>query len=243
MRLCYFMILGLCTGWTFVDTNVTYQSAPLRTESRQQHIYKPIPTYKHRNELGLVLDREGLKIGAELGVQEGSYTQKLLQNWRGMSKYVLVDVWPSQEHYEDIANVPNDKQEEYFRTTQTNIKPWSDKIEICRNLTTVCVNFFPHGYFDFVYVDARHDRLGVLDDLSCWWPKVKRHGLMCGHDYEEQDDGPKTTNQRWDINYDGSIDSTGRVVRGAVDDFAANFSRQVQVSYREGNWNTWCIRK
>jgi hypothetical protein len=236
----------LVSAWKYVSTNVTFAEPTMITPSpRHQHaqVYKPIPTFKHRNELGQLLDREGFKIGAELGVQEGRYTEKLLQGWKGVEKYVLVDVWRSQENYKDIANVPNDKQEEYFRTTQNYIKPWTDKIEVCRNWTTVCVNFFPRAFFDFVYVDARHDRLGVLDDLRDWWPKVKRHGLMCGHDYEEQEDGPKSTNQRWDVNYDGTIDTTGRVVRGAVDDFAANVSRQVQVSYREGNWNSWCIRK
>lgn len=28
------------------------------------------------------------------------------------------------------------------------------------------------GYFDFIYLDARHDYGGVVEDLHAWWPKV-----------------------------------------------------------------------
>ena len=45
---------------------------------------------------------------------------------------------------------------------------------------------YPDEYFDFVYVDARHDRLGVMDDLHAWWPKIADGGMMCGHDFVTQ---------------------------------------------------------
>lgn len=37
---------------------------------------------------------------------------------------------------------------------------------------------------DFVWVDASHDAESVLADLSAWWPKVKRGGVMAGHDLD-----------------------------------------------------------
>jgi hypothetical protein len=228
----------LVSGWHYVRREDQAVSAVGR------HVaYKPVPTYKNRDELPLILEREGFKIGAELGVQRGYYSKIVLSQWKSAEKYVLVDLWSQQEHYEDVANVVNSEQEANFIETQKQIAPWTDKIEVCRNYTTNCHQNYPHSFFDFVYVDARHDRLGVLQDLTDWWPKVKHSGLLCGHDYEEQWDGPATNNQHWDVNYDGTKDETGRVVRGAVDDFAANISRQVQVSYRENHWNTWCIRK
>ena len=53
----------------------------------------------------------------------------------------------------------------------------------------------------------------------------------------------KLTNQDWSLNYDGTKDLTGRVVKGAVDDFAAKHHRQVVLTYREEAWNSWMIRK
>lgn len=33
-----------------------------------------------------------------------------------------------------------------------------------------------------VYVDARHDKCGVTEDLNKWWPKLKQGGFFAGHD-------------------------------------------------------------
>ena len=63
--------------------------------------------------------------------------------------------------------------------------------------------------------------------------------------------GPKYGND-WTVNYDGTKDTTGRVVRGAVDDFFSDVThhmkgcpRQVTVSYKERKdyLNTWAVRK
>ena len=36
---------------------------------------------------------------------------------------------------------------------------------------------------NFVYIDANHSYDSVLEDLNCWWPKLKRHGILFGDDY------------------------------------------------------------
>merc|ERR1712086_974128 len=120
---------------------------------------------------------------------------------------------------------------------------WKDKIRVCRNYTTSCAKLVEDDYFDFIYVDARHDFKGVFDDLVDWWPKLKVGGIIAGHDYVTQDDGPEQTRQDWTTNYDGTKDRTRTVVKGAVDAFAASVCRQVTVAYRERSWNTWAFRK
>jgi hypothetical protein len=41
----------------------------------------------------------------------------------------------------------------------------------------------PDASLDYVYVDARHDYCGVKEDLEAWWPKLRRGGILAGHDY------------------------------------------------------------
>lgn len=130
----------------------------------------------------------------------------------------------------------------HYATAMRKLEPFRSKLHVCRNLTTVCAERFEDGYFDYVYVDARHDYKGVRDDLERWWPKIAPGGFLAGHDYVEQDDGPSQTGQNWTLNYDGTVDS-GRVVKGAVDDFAARRRRQIVVMYRESGWNSWIIRR
>jgi len=38
--------------------------------------------------------------------------------------------------------------------------------------------------FDFIYIDARHDYAGVLEDLRAWWPLLKRDGIIAGDDFD-----------------------------------------------------------
>lgn len=202
-----------------------------------------LPTFKNREDLGKIMEAEGFTIGAELGVKQGNYARVILTDWFSCNEYHLVDLWAHQENYKDIANVAQDTQNEFYDETLEKLDPWKDKIRVCRNYTTSCAKLVEDDYFDFIYVDARHDFKGVFDDLVDWWPKLKVGGIIAGHDYVTQDDGPKQTRQDWTTNYDGTKDRTRTVVKGAVDAFAASVCRQVTVAYRERSWNTWAFRK
>jgi hypothetical protein len=202
-----------------------------------------VPTFKERNDLGNIMQSENFTVGAELGVQNGFYAAEILTRWPSCTEYNLVDLWGHQENYHDFANVDQETQEAIYNDAMARLQPWKDKIKVCRNYTTTCVTTYDDEYFDFIYVDARHDFKGVSMDLAVYWPKLKVGGIMAGHDYVTQDDGPEGGGQDWTTNFDGTKDLTGTVVKGAVDAFAASVCRQVTVSYREGGWNSWAMRK
>lgn len=202
-----------------------------------------VPTFKTRNELGIIAQSEGFTHGLELGVQRGLYSKEILSNWHNCTEYHLVDLWGHQENYDDVANVNQDEQNKIYDEAMKNIQPWKNKVRVCQNYTTNCAGDYKDEYFDFIYVDARHDFKGVWDDLVNYWPKLKVGGIMAGHDYVTQDDGPAQSGQDWTTNYDGTKDHTGTVVKGAVDIFAITVCRQITVSYRERFWNTWAMRK
>jgi len=35
---------------------------------------------------------------------------------------------------------------------------------------------------DFIYIDGNHQYSSVIEDLRTWYPKIKKGGMMCGHD-------------------------------------------------------------
>jgi len=43
---------------------------------------------------------------------------------------------------------------------------------------------FEDESLDCVYIDAGHDYRNVRADLGYWYPKVKKGGIFCGHDYK-----------------------------------------------------------
>ena len=192
---------------------------------------------------GAFTRRRGFRHGAELGVQRGIFAEQLLQTWPACESLLLVDVWAPLDNYVDVANVPQREQDAIMREALERTAFWRHKLSVCRNLTTLCAAGVRDGALDFVYVDARHDRQGVAEDLRLWWPKVRPGGLVCGHDFVRQDEGPAQSGQRWDINGDGSTDPTGGAVRGAVEDFARVMARQIQVAYADGEFWSWCVRR
>jgi hypothetical protein len=36
---------------------------------------------------------------------------------------------------------------------------------------------------DAVYIDGDHSYKAVLEDIDAWYPKIKRGGILCGHDF------------------------------------------------------------
>lgn len=68
---------------------------------------------------------------------------------------------------------------------------------------TDIVPLLPNNYFDFIYIDADHDKESVLRDITISLPKLKHNGIICGHDY---------------INEENQL----HAVKGAVDQFFKN---------------------
>ena len=248
---------------------------------------RPLPTLRTRYDVGALLRQRGLSgPAAELGTQRGNYSARLLRTWRNCSLYVQVDAWAPLSNYEDKANKGEATQQLYKSMALAHLNRmeeagFAERAMQCHNLTSVCATRFPPAFFDFIYVDARYDRLGVLEDLTAWWPLLRPGGVMAGHDYTEQQEpfleqqepflvtqkgrpvkgasDPHSTGQNWTRNYDGTVDTTGRVVKGAVDDFFAGVAPplgrpwiqqqmlqcplQVVLTYRELGWNTWLVAK
>lgn len=48
---------------------------------------------------------------------------------------------------------------------------------------------FPDGTLDFVYIDADHRYASVRGDISLWLPKVRKGGMIAGHDYAAREPG------------------------------------------------------
>ena len=56
-------------------------------------------------------------------------------------------------------------------------------IRVLQLHSTRAAYLFAPASLDVVFIDGDHSRAG--DDLSAWAPKVKRGGLLCGHDYHD----------------------------------------------------------
>jgi predicted O-methyltransferase YrrM len=58
-----------------------------------------------------------------------------------------------------------------------------DNLQLLVSLSEDAVKSFDDETFDVVYIDADHSYESVKRDIASWRPKVKRGGVLCGHDY------------------------------------------------------------
>ncbi|KAG2491639.1 hypothetical protein HYH03_010010 [Edaphochlamys debaryana] len=195
---------------------------------------------KDRKDIAAILQQKGFKTGVELGVQRAWFSAHNLYHWTSCEKYYLVDAWAHQVNYEDLANVDQSKQNEIYNEAVTNLAAYASKTVFLRNYTNDAIKYIPDNV-DFVYVDARHDYCGVMEDLKLYWPKIRVGGIMAGHDYLDAPYVKEISGQAWEKCMDGSIHPGA--VKGAVDDFFRPLGQHVFVTYLDGPWVTWVVLK
>lgn len=72
--------------------------------------------------------------------------------------------------------------EEYFDNT---MKDFTNYVKV-KEYSMLASYGFADEFFDFVYLDADHSYHSVIGDISVWLKKVKKSGIIGGHDYAYQ---------------------------------------------------------
>jgi hypothetical protein len=179
-----------------------------------------------RNELPRLLNSRRLfGCGVEIGVKQGEFSETLLNEWRGRL-LLSVDPWreDAPEAYQDIANVPQSRQETFYHETVARLAPFGARSSICRMTSVDAAAAVIDYTMDFVYVDARHDYDAVMEDLNAWYSKVRPGGIFAGHDY-----------------LDGVYAAGVFAVKSAVDEFFGARGISVRHTHLDGPCLSWIV--
>lgn len=122
--------------------------------------------------------------GAEIGVRQGLFTAFMLKTFGGLHM-VAVDLWqprmprdePGYETYQnyDFATI----RAEFDDRTRW----YRDRLTVLNKDSVAAANDVKDGSLDFVFIDADHSYSSVKADIAAWRPKVRRGGILTGHDY------------------------------------------------------------
>lgn len=203
---------------------------------------REIPRLLRRESLGALAEQHGLKSGAEVGVQQGKFSKMLLDSWPSCESFRLIDLWAPQENYHDGANVDQIKHDGFLEEALTSLRPHEGKISLMRMLSSEAAKLIKPESLDFVYIDARHDYCGVMEDLDAYWPLISPGGILAGHDYETNKNKLKSSrgNDDWSLCANGTrIESA---VKGAVNDFFVPRGLTVSLT-RKNRHPTWIVQK
>jgi hypothetical protein len=64
-----------------------------------------------------------------------------------------------------------------------NTSRFQERCRVLRMDSLEAAGRFEDGSLDFVFIDADHTYEGCKADIEAWLPKMKRTGVICGHDY------------------------------------------------------------
>ena len=120
---------------------------------------------------------------AEIGVFEGEFSHFIHRTIRPSMLY-LVDLFQG-------AMISGDKNGENIKTIQLEhsyqallAKYHSNpEISLFRGRSELFLSLLPDSHLDFIYIDGDHRYEGCCADLKLARKKVKRGGVIAGHDY------------------------------------------------------------
>lgn len=121
----------------------------------------------------------------EVGVNKGETSQLLRHLFPDATLY-LIDPWKLTNEYGYSATPISRKLKHYenaYRHVSTLFQGDS-KVQLLRMPSLDGVQHVPDE-LDLVFIDANHEYSEVRKDILSWLPKVRRGGLLSGHDYDQ----------------------------------------------------------
>jgi hypothetical protein len=123
----------------------------------------------------------------EVGTHRGDFAFILLSDWPG--KLYCVDPWAVPLGYEAQAVILQEalhgakKREEDMDFCRRKLSGYGERVELVQRLSVEAADGFVNESLDFVYLDGDHRPKEVAADIAAWWPKLKKGGILAGHDF------------------------------------------------------------
>lgn len=96
-------------------------------------------------------------------------------------KVIAVDIFTGTAHEADL--VRQGKESDIEAIFRANMKRFGLDPVVHRMTTNEAAKIIKDKSLDLCFIDADHSFEGITDDLKNWIPKVKKGGLIGGHDY------------------------------------------------------------
>ena len=125
-----------------------------------------------------------VEVGSFKGKSSSCMAEEIINSGKDI-RFDCVDTWEgSEEHYKGgVAEDNNVVDGDLFEVFLENTSRFSDVINPFRLPSKEASKLYDEESLDFVFIDAAHDMRNVLTDVRSWAPKVKKGGIIAGHDY------------------------------------------------------------
>lgn len=125
---------------------------------------------------------------AEVGVAEGRFTKEILS--QGIEHLYIIDRWQSVSTQKGDGSFPQEWHENNYRQVLDTVATWDkDTYTILKMDSVEATTHIPDSSLGLVYLDADHSYEGFLRDISAYYSKVCKGGIIAGHDVLNNDYG------------------------------------------------------
>jgi len=119
----------------------------------------------------------------EIGTFEGKNAKDILNNLN-INKLYLIDPYntytDNSNEYKDII-IEGDKLKKIENIAKKRLNKYENHIIWIKECSNDAINKVPF-LVEFIYIDGNHSYQNVLNDCKNYWKKVKRGGILAGHD-------------------------------------------------------------
>ncbi|MCO6019385.1 hypothetical protein CKN86_13325 [Carnobacterium divergens] len=128
-----------------------------------------------------ILKNKGNLHIAEIGVYEGKVSKYLLNNL-SIEKYWVIDPYENYDQYNDTkANIQ--LLDNAYKKLKKEVLVYNNTLFL-KKFSKDAAKDVPNNSLDLVFIDGNHEYEFVLEDIKIWKEKVKKGGIISGHDYD-----------------------------------------------------------
>jgi len=117
-------------------------------------------------------------VGMEIGTQHATNAYNILR-LLPIKKLYLIDPY---ENYDENTEDPNLDVENIRKIANKKMAPFSN-VEFIYKYSENASDMFKDEEIDFLYIDGNHNYKYVKSDIELYYPKIKKGGVLGGHDY------------------------------------------------------------
>ena len=141
-------------------------------------IFDPKKNYERWDVVILLAKEYGCKKLAEIGVYRGENAKIILSQGSDFNLEHLFLI--------DTCKICG---KEFFLSFISWIFTNKMPASFLKMLSVDAATMFKDNSLDLVFIDADHKYESIKDDINAWLPKIKKGGIICGHDYGGADNG------------------------------------------------------
>lgn len=134
---------------------------------------------------GLVpyIKRQGEKLkGIEIGTCRAESTAYFLEKCPNIDLLTTIDPYKGYQDWN--GEITQETVDRFMEVAKKNLKQYGKRVKMLREGSVAVAGTFKDESVDFIFVDGDHSYDATLADCEAYYPKLKKGGIFCGHDYQ-----------------------------------------------------------